>query len=387
MTRWKRCKIRGAPEWLYESIGVTGSSWWVRDRRAGRRFEKRIEGLSEKATWIDARRAGDFLINESRGPGARRKESASLVRTEELCNDLIHLARAKAPATYEQREIFMRLHLIPWLNENCPIAGELDSTVWDRYKNDKRLENAGVALFNHWKFFVMLFKFAFEQGLLKKRYKLEFDEKREDFRERGKVIPDTHLALMLKHANQLWQDRIRIQRLTGMRPGEVRNLRVDRVDMAARIINLHAEDTKTRHARPVSICDEVCAILRRRASDAKGGEFFFPAKVGVNRAMDRGLAGWERAIKAANKELTAEKKDAMPAYTPHDLRHTYLTEMFKGDWGPARICFHAGLAIEEAQRTYLHFTAEDTRGLAEAVRLPSTCVTNLGSEVMQTEVM
>ena len=62
---------------------------------------------------------------------------------------------------------------------------------------------------------------------------LKFDVKREDFTEKGNVIPDDHFALMVKAATPKhfgkvprvmpkWRDRIILQRRTGMRPGEVR---------------------------------------------------------------------------------------------------------------------------------------------------------------------
>lgn len=384
MTRWKRIDKRGAPDWLYELIGATGSSWWVRYRREGLKIEEKIEGRID--SWIDARRLGQALIDEIRGARVKNKEAPSLVRSEEICNELVHLAKAKAPATYEQREIFMRVHLIPWLNVNCPYGADFDSTVWEKYKTDKRLENPSVALFNHWKFFVMFSKHAFEQGILKKRYKLEFDEKREDFRERGMVIPDEHLKLLLWSANSFWSDRIMIQRFTGMRPGEVRNLRIDRVDLATGVIRLEAEETKTRSARSFKVTSPtVLAILKARAQKAQGSVYFFPSRGNPNQPLGRCLAGWENALAAANRALAKAGRPPMPAYTPHDLRHTFLSQMFKTASNPALICYYAGLSIEEAQKTYLHFTAEDTHGIADAACLTASLGKNLGSEVMQAE--
>lgn len=387
MSKWKRVDKRGAPDWLYELLGAAGSSYWVRYRKEGIRLEKKIKGRCD--TWVDARRIGQVMVDEARGAKTLGKEAPSLVRTEELCNEIVRLKLSKAPATYEQTEVFMRVHLVPWLNGHCPYATDLDSTVWERYKAQKRLENPTIALFNHWKFFVMLFKYAFEQGLLKKRYKLEFDEKREDFRKRGLIVTDAHMALLLKHANPIWRDRIEMQRFTGMRPGEVRRLQYDRVTLSESscVIALKAEDTKTRSAREFAVtAPEVLEVIRRRLASAKG-PFLFPARGNPQEAMERSLKGWETALDAASAEEKKEGRPPLPAYTPHDLRHTWLSKMFKVSPSPALICFKAGLSIEEAQATYLHFKAEDTTAIAEAARLAFGIGKNLGSEVTQAEVM
>lgn len=318
-----------------------------------------------------------------------------MVRSEDVCLELVRLRKAKAPATFEQIESMMRVHLIPWLNRNCPYAAGVNSTHWDQYKSDLRLANPDVALFNHWKFFGMFAKACFEKGLVKSKLRLEFDEKREDQRERGQVIPDGELELILEYANRTWRDRIRLQRLTGMRPGEVRRLRRDRVDLQTGVVSLRAEDTKTRVARSFTVPVEALEILRARAASvAAGSEFFFPARGNPTRPMDRSLTGWESAIGAANEAIrkAVEGSGIEPSliptsYTPHDIRHTWLTIMFKGTTNPALICYYAGLSIDEAQKTYLHFTAADTVGIANASALfAPRNGKSLGSEVTQAEV-
>jgi integrase len=392
MTKWKRVDKRGAPEWLYELIGATGSSYWVRYRKEGLKIEQKIEGRID--TWMDARKLGQEIVDMARQIRANGKDLPTLVRCEQLCNEIVSLKQGKSASTYEGNEIMARVHVIPYLNEFCPYISDLNAATWEHYKVHKRLANPTVALFNHWKFFVNLGKYARQKGVIKERIAFSFDEEKEDFRKEGMLIPDEHFRLILKHANQVWRDRATMQRFTGMRPGEVRCLQKDRVQFVDNhaIISLRKEDTKTRYGRSFIVTSaEVLEVLRRRHA-SPGSDFFFPARGKPEKSMDRSLTGWESAIEAANKELEQEDKPLMPIeYTPHDLRHTFLTREFKKPGNNhALICYMAGLSLEEAQETYLHFEAADTLNIALALandssKLVPSSGKNLGSEVMQVE--
>lgn len=394
MSGFKLIAKKGAPEWLYGWYNAEGklTSYWVRYRKEGLKLQEKIENLLPNATWTEAKKAGQDLVDEARGAKKLGKEAPSMVRSEAICDELVRLRKAKAGATYEQIESMMRNHLIPWFNKNCPYASGVNSTHWDQYKSDFRLAHPTGALFNHWKFFGMFAKACFEKGLIKSKLRLDFDEKREDFRKPGQVIPSEHLNLITRKASRTWRCRIRVQRLAGMRPGEVRCLQKDRVDLQTGIVNLRAEDTKTRMPRSFKLPRRALRALRIAGAVHPDSRFFFPARGLPSQPMDRGLGGWEAAIEAANKAI----ERAAPAgtkpilirtdYTPHDIRHTYLTIMFKTGISAARICYAAGLSIEEAQKTYLHFTAEDTVDIAEsAVRLSFVIGKKLVSEVTQAE--
>ncbi len=67
---------------------------------------------------------------------------------------------------------------------------------------------------------------------------------------------------LCKHAKVHLKPIIQTLMATGMRPGEVLNLRWDRVDIKGHFIRLRAEDTKTGQARSIPISEALRDILR-----------------------------------------------------------------------------------------------------------------------------
>lgn len=331
--------------------GARKTSFRVNFRQDGHDLRDTLKG--DFKSWKDAQALAEKLIFNAKAAG--QPKAVSLVRCETLCDEIVTLKQSKSAATHQQAEIFFRLHIKPFLNDHCPYASELNATVWLKYKNWLRLKDPTVALFNHWKFFVQLARYAYDRGLIPQRLKLEFSEDREDNRARGMVMPDSDFWKLAGVASRVWRDRITIQWFTGMRPGEVRWLRKDRWDQASRTVSLKKEDTKTRQARQFRVTPQVATVLAARMpSDSP---YFFPNERDHSKPMDKHLGGWKSALTKAGM--------AGAGYTPHDLRHSYLTRMFKSAGNPALICYQAGLSLEEAQKTYLHFTAADTQTIAD----------------------
>jgi integrase len=354
------------PFWLEARRAVRGAFFRVRYRRDGINVERNIGSSFEN--WKEAAKKGDLLIAQTKA--GVLKVHKDLTRCEDLCRQIVRLKEAKASGTYDQAETMFRLHLIPYLNQHCPYATSLTHVTWLEYKTYKRIENPRVALFNHWKFFTMLCRFAWQKGILPLPMRLDFDEETEDFREEGLIIPDEDFVAMINAAGKTLRDRLIVQRKTGTRPSETRCLQKTRCSFVPDCrINLRREDTKTRKARSFVVEDlEVIEILNRRWR-ATENDFLFPSATGDNKPLSPNFRDWSRMI---------ERAKVNPDYTPHDLRHTYLTEMFKTSAPPALICYQAGLSMEEAQKTYLHFKAEDTRAIANIVAQKSRPVGQAG---------
>jgi integrase len=365
MSRWQRVRdqpdfigkpdSRRPPDWLYSRTGKRGrTSFRVDYRRDGIELQKKVPGAED---WKEATRLGERMIFETKH--GTKPTSPALVRCADLARQIIDSKRTLAPATFEQTETFFRLHLLPFLETHCPYARDLKPEVWEHYKREKRREHPEVALFNHWKFMSMLRRRAHKQGLIAE-FTFDFDEKSEDSRREGLVISFDDFAKMLAAASPEWRDRLILGRRTGMRPGEPRCLKVDRVDFDRKTISLKGKDTKTREARTFIVeSEDVWVILRRRAkvSIDSGSPYFFPSESNPSKPVGRSNRGWKALLRRARVN---------PEYVPNDLRHTFITEMIRAGVPLSDIADYVGNSVEEIERTYKHMRVEDTRRVAEA---------------------
>lgn len=354
MSGWKKVPHSGKgtapPHWLQIRKGTHKTSYRVRHRRDGLDIEHVLEGDFD--TWQDAREAGDALIFEKKFGAVPKPKN--LVLCDTLCDEIVALKKSKDPSTYEQAEIFFRRHLKPFLQESCPYAADLNATVWLKYRNEFRLKHPESPLFNHWKFFVQLFKMANEKGIIPK-FKLEYSEKKDDNRAIGMVIPTDRLQAFLKEANRAWTDRTIIQRLTGQRPSVIRRLKKDFIDFERRVAKIPKEESKNRRTYEFKIPKVALASLQERMGN--GSPYFFPSERDKDKPMDKHLGGWNAAWRRAG---------FAGLYTPHDIRHTFLTEkVATAGTNLAVLCYSCDLSLEEMMRTYVHFKAEDTQALAD----------------------
>ncbi len=107
---------------------------------------------------------------------------------------------------------------------------------------------------------------------------------------------------------------------TGMRRGEILNLRWDQVDFRARVI--HLTRTKSARARTVSMVEEVYQTLKRRKRETpKGQEFVF-----VNPRTGKPITDVKNGLKAAYKRAGISVK-GRPF---HLLRHTWASHLVMG---------------------------------------------------------
>jgi hypothetical protein len=388
---WEKVPGEGVPNWLEYRETPEGPFYRIRYRRDGLTLKQVLEAGPDEVPIRkikDAIRVGEAVIFKAKyGDGPKRKD---LVTVESLCNEIVELKKSKDKSTYEQAEIFYRLHIKPYLagqcvysekGQPCPYprnlqmgkcvyGSDLSSSQWLHYKTHFRLHKPESPLFNHWKFFVTLFKYARERKLIDPHYKLEYNEKKEDRRARGMVLSKADLIKLLDHSSENWRDRIILGRYTGMRPGEVRELKKEFVDFDTWKVTLPSWFTKTRMDREFVIASQACReLLLRRKLKTGESPYFFPGTSDPNGPADKTLTRWHALLRRARIN---------PDYTPHDLRHTYLTEMFKTSLNPALICFQAGLSLEEAQETYLHFNADDTGVVAHAAASQSEDVVTTG---------
>lgn len=348
--------------------GNRKTSYRVNFRQGNVKLRQVIRG----ASLAEIRKEAQRMIYEAQfGP---KKTPANFLRNEEIARQLVLESGSQKLKTQEIKALILEKHLTPWLNECYPYAQDLTVETWPKYKAYKRAINPTIALENHVKYFRMLRKRAFELGALRILFPVKFDLKKEEFRAEGQVIPKEHEAALLAAANTVWRDRSILQRDTGMRPGEVRLLKKERVRFEVRgtkriaVVELVADEVKTHRDRSFEVhSDRAVEVLFRRFQEVNS-PYFFKMETDRNRPMDKHLNGWKSAIRKANKRLLVAGLAPMPtSYTPHDWRHTYADEMFKCT-GPdkwASLSYQLDMSLETAMKTYIHFKTSDTQGVAE----------------------
>lgn len=168
----------------------------------------------------------------------------------------------------------------------------------------------------------------------------------------GRVFTHSEIDSLLHFAHGDLKLQIILAITTGMRKGEILGLSWDRVDLDKKLITLRAQDTKIKKARTFPFTDIVADLLNERV---RISPYLFPSPKLASRPQMSGI----------NRAWALCKLNAGVFGRFHDLRHTFLTNAFKTKIAPAIICYYAGLSLEVAEKTYLHFKPDDARGLAE----------------------
>lgn len=182
---------------------------------------------------------------------------------------------------------------------------------------------------------------------------------RTDAPETKPVAPvlDSVVEATLPHLSPLVADMVRVQRLTGMRPGEVCAMRVSELDMSGEVWMFRPTHHKTAHhgkGRAIPIGPKARAIVERYIGHDLNAYLFRPAEAMRQRFQAERAARVtkvqpsqvERARRAAKNprrrfreryttaayELAISRgcvKAGVPHWSPNQLRHTRATELRK----------------------------------------------------------
>lgn len=299
----------------------------------------------------DARLIGDKLVQNYLG----LKKQTGRVLVGDLWQEFVTMYQTRSRGTYASIEIQGRVHLMPFFSSM--LLEEVSEKDWEKYIVHSFLNTPGRKLFNDRKYFAMLFVYAHKLGLVARVPEFRNPDPPIDV---GRAFSDDEISRLLENADQDLEIKILMAYTMGMRRGEVIGLSWDRVDLTKKVITLRAEDTKIRKGRKFGISNAVLKCLAARRRDSDGSPWVFPSLSDKNRRQLEFRKIWTTCKKVSNVKGRF-----------HDLRHTFLTKAFKTSNNPALICHYAGLSLDEAQKTYLHFTVEDTRQIANAIEVPT----------------
>jgi integrase len=331
--------------------GTVSDVFWVRFYRTGKgRLEESLKTnqLGEARTARD-KRIADFL-------GMKIKTSGRVSLVEDKFPEFLELKKGKSKGTFESIRNQWENHLKDYFGGL--ILDEVTESEWLKYVNKKRVEFPDRKFFNDRKYLSMFLHWLHRSGEISKIPKLpnvdpEIPE--------GIVYSKEEIQALLKHAGPELQLQILCAYTMGMRIGEILSLEWDQINFQKRTIYLPAHKTKIRKERRFGISATCLDLLIIAKAESKG-KAVFPSPEDPDKTVGR--QGNKRSWATCKRLAGIPKK-----YRFHWLRHSFLTDAFKKSVNPALICEYAGLSLEEAQKTYLHFTVEDTRVVSSLVEV------------------
>lgn len=349
-------KIKGPQNHhLFRPFGADGELRdviWVRFYRVGK---GRLEESLKTTLLGEARDNRDKRIAEFLGEKPRNASKVFLI--EEKFPEFLELKKHKSAGTQASMKNQWENHLKDGLGG--VIVTDLNNDEWLKYVGRKRETHPDRKFFNDRKYLSMFTHWLYRNGLIPKLP--NFEDVDPEIAE-GLVYSEDQIKALLRHAEPEIGLKILCGLTMGMRIGEINSLEWSQVDFKKKTIYLPAEKTKVRKERTFGISEACYDLLKQRAAKSKGSAVFeSPRNPNKTQGRDGHKAAWTKC-----KALAGVPEE----YRFHWLRHTFLTRAFKKSVNPALICEYAGLSLEEAQKTYLHFTVEDTRVVASLIEVP-----------------
>ena len=166
-----------------------------------------------------------------------------------------------------------------------------------------------------------MFTVAIEWGKAYRNPVKRVKKLRED-NEIANPIPDDDEELLLEHAAQHLGDLIICGADTGMRKGEMFDLKWESVDLVRRVIRV--DKTKNDRCKIIPITDRLLSVLERLRKESTGKYVFSAPNIGHRKKNPREkLTSVDTAWRRANERAGLAHK----RYRFHDLRGTFITRL------------------------------------------------------------
>ncbi|MGD8971378.1 MAG: site-specific integrase [Desulfobacterales bacterium] len=175
---------------------------------------------------------------------------------------------------------------------------------------------------------------------------------------KGHYIPDQEFRKIHKHLPEYLKPVILVAYLTGMRRGEILELKWDRVNLSDRYVDLTPDDTKTAEPRRIyfGTIKEMKDVFINAARKKKAGHNLVFTK-------DDGSPVPKWYIQRLFKHACSEAK-VFP-YRLHDLRHTFNTNMTKAGVDQVFVMKLTGHKTNAMFLRYSHIDKEQGEGAME----------------------
>jgi integrase len=224
---------------------------------------------------------------------------------------------------------------------------------------------------------------AFEWGVISGRSKISLAKGE---RQRERVLTDAEIGIYLGACEQPWKDCATIMLGTGMRPGEVFELRWEHVHLNGSGGLMQITEGKSKAARRIlPMVPAVYQTLkaRHRAEGKPERGWTFPAETKSGHLEGHCAKNQHAAALLAIKTAAEEEEIENPVrpFPPYTMRHTALTRLAESGCDAftlARIAGHSSITItqrychpqaEAIERAFSHYSSHYTQ---EMPLLPSS---------------
>ena len=220
---------------------------------------------------------------------------------------------------YEKKKTYIK-HLVNVFGDKY--LDEITTWLIEKYKIERRKENRKstnrpikvgtvnreLATLKH------MFSKAIEWGFLKENPAKPVKLFKENNR-RLRFLNEDEVNRLLSNCNGYLKDIVLVALNTGMRKGEIFNLKWQDVNFNLRLV--HVSDSKNNEARDIPINDVLYETLKALKDKAEEGQDYIFVNPKTNKPYDN--------VKKSFK--TGLKKAGIEDFTFHDLRHTFASHL------------------------------------------------------------
>lgn len=275
---------------------------------------------------------------------------------DEFAFECLDYYQSAAEKTFVSFELHLRRHLLPYF-EGMPISE--CGKAWDNYRaHCKRFSHRSLK--HDRKHLRFILGWAYKQRALDSVPELALDlEDRKSHP--GREFSNEEYRKLKKAAGKrtrngsLWQLRIDMGFLLGMRSSEIRKVHRDTWDARRKVLFLASRSVKTREPREVPVPDSIARKITAQFRK-NGSPWLFPHALDKSRHATETDKTWQRI-----------KRDAGVRGKFHWSRHTSATRAIRHGMPGPFVQAAYGMSDQVMKRIYLHASAKDRKAISRAV--------------------
>lgn len=234
---------------------------------------------------------------------------------------------------------------------------ELNEETWENFVLEVRKTKPDMQFFNVRKYLMGFLSWAKRKGKIREKPELfDPDAKLKAAREEqgpGKAYTIEELRSMRAAAAKIGGSFflfVLLCQFMGMRPFEVTQLKLDRIDLERWVILLRKADTKTKKPRTVPIHPEVRQLLAAQVAAMRPtSPYLFPNRNDINRPMSG--SGFRKSWDKVKFETGVDGR-------AYDYRHSLITHAVAAGINPSAVAVWTGTSLKMIQEIYLHLSPE-----------------------------